>query len=46
MMNKEWIYACLASMPRQARKDIPGLLQHIIVRGIERGEIFLEGIVF
>lgn len=32
----------LASMPRQARIDIPGLLQHVIVRGIERGKIFLD----
>ena len=29
-------------MPRQARLDIPGLLQHVIVRGIERTEIFLD----
>lgn len=29
-------------MPRQARLDIPGLLQHVIVRGIERSEIFLD----
>jgi putative transposase len=28
-------------MPRQPRLDIPGLLQHIIVREIERSEIFL-----
>jgi len=27
-------------MPRQARLDIPGLLQHVIVRGIERRNIF------
>ena len=27
-------------MPRQARIDIPGLLQHVIVRGIERRKIF------
>jgi len=27
-------------MPRQARIDIPGLLQHVIVRGIERRNIF------
>ncbi|RQW84028.1 MAG: transposase, partial [Geobacter sp.] len=26
-------------MPRQPRLDIPGLLQHVIVRGIERSEI-------
>jgi REP element-mobilizing transposase RayT len=31
-------------MPRQARIDIPGLLQHAIVRGIERGKIFLDDI--
>ena len=29
-------------MPRQARIDIPGLLQHVIVRGIERTDIFLN----
>ena len=29
-------------MPRQPRIDIPGLLQHVIVRGIERSEIFLD----
>ena len=29
-------------MPRQARLDIPGLLQHVIVRGIERTDIFLD----
>jgi REP element-mobilizing transposase RayT len=28
-------------MPRQARLDIPGLLQHVIVRGINRSDIFL-----
>ncbi len=29
-------------MPRSARLDIPGLLQHVIVRGIERCDIFLD----
>ena len=29
-------------MPRHARLDIPGLLQHVIVRGIERRDIFLD----
>jgi putative transposase len=29
-------------MPRTARLDIPGLLQHVIVRGIEKREIFLD----
>ena len=29
-------------MPRKARIDIPGLLQHVIVRGIERRKIFLD----
>ena len=28
-------------MPRVARLDIPGLLQHVIVRGIEKRDIFL-----
>ncbi len=32
----------LPSMPRQPRLDIPGLLQHVIVRGIERSAIFLD----
>jgi len=35
--------ACmLAAMPRKARIDISGLLQHVIVRGIERRKIFLD----
>ena len=29
-------------MPRQARLDIPGLLQHVIIRGIERADIFMD----
>jgi len=29
-------------MPRQPRIDIPGLLQHVIVRGVERTKIFLD----
>ena len=29
-------------MPRHARIDIPGALHHIICRGIERGDIFLD----
>jgi len=29
-------------MPRVARLDGPGLLQHIIVRGVERREIFMD----
>ncbi|MFZ3208207.1 MAG: transposase, partial [Geobacteraceae bacterium] len=29
-------------MPRQARIDIPGLLQHVIVRGIDRSDIFQD----
>lgn len=32
----------LLSMPRTARIDIPGLLQHVIARGIERRHIFLD----
>ena len=28
--------------PRKARIDIPGLLQHVIVRGIEMRNIFLD----
>ena len=30
-------------MPRSARLDLPGLLQHVIVRGIERRDVFLDG---
>ena len=29
-------------MPRQARLDAPGVLQHVIARGIDRGEIFRD----
>jgi REP element-mobilizing transposase RayT len=29
-------------MPRAARLDIPGILQHVIVRGVERRDIFLD----
>ncbi|MCW9049523.1 MAG: transposase [Deltaproteobacteria bacterium] len=29
-------------MPRQARIDIPGLLQHVIVRGVARTDIFVD----
>ena len=29
-------------MPRTARIDLPGLLQHVIVRGIERRDIFVD----
>jgi len=29
-------------MPRTARLDIPGLMQHVIVRGIDRKEIFRD----
>lgn len=29
-------------MPRAARIDFPGLIQHVIIRGIERGKIFLD----
>ncbi len=30
------------SMPRSARLDQPGLLQYVIVRGIEKRDIFLD----
>jgi hypothetical protein len=30
------------AMPRYARIDIPGLLQHVICGGIERSPIFLD----
>ena len=29
-------------MPRQARLDAPGILQHVILRGIEQGLIFQD----
>ena len=29
-------------MPRAARLDIAGALQHVIVRGVERRDIFLD----
>ncbi len=29
-------------MPRQARLDAPGLLQHVMARGIERRKIFRD----
>jgi REP element-mobilizing transposase RayT len=29
-------------MPRQARIELPGLLQHVIVRGVARSEIFTD----
>jgi len=29
-----------ATMPRTARLDTPGLLHHIMIRGIERRKIF------
>ncbi|HBA89761.1 MAG TPA: transposase [Geobacter sp.] len=31
-------------MPRLARIDIPGLLQHVMVRGIEKRDIFLDDV--
>jgi len=30
-------------MPRQPRLDAPGLLQHVMARGIERRKIFWDG---
>jgi len=29
-------------MPRHARIDLPGLLHHVIVRGIEKRSVFLD----
>lgn len=29
-------------MPRQARLDAPGVLQHVMARGIERRKIFMD----
>jgi len=37
-MKSNWEY--VAGMPRVARLDTPGLLHHIIIRGIERRKIF------
>ncbi len=31
-------------MPRQTRIDSPGVLHHIIARGIERKKIFRDGV--
>ncbi len=32
----------MKSMPRQARLDAPGVLHHVMARGIERGIIFRD----
>ncbi len=37
-MKSNWEY--VAGMPRVARLDTPGLLHHVIIRGIERRRIF------
>jgi putative transposase len=29
-------------MPRHARLDIPGALHHIMIRGIDKGDIFID----
>jgi len=29
-------------MPRQARLDMPGALHHIMIRGVNRGDIFYD----
>jgi putative transposase len=29
-------------MPRQARVDVPGTLHHVILRGLERGQIVAD----
>lgn len=44
MLNEVRIFGTLSTMPRQARLDIPGLLQHVIVRGIERRNIFRDNV--
>ncbi|MEE9123467.1 MAG: hypothetical protein V3U14_03075 [candidate division NC10 bacterium] len=31
-------------MPRQARLDAPGILHHVLVRGLERRPIFRDGV--
>jgi len=32
-------------MPRKARLDAPGALHHIMVRGIDKTDIFVDGII-
>lgn len=42
MLNLLIASATFAAMPRAARIDYPDLVQHVIIRGIERGNIFLD----
>jgi len=35
-------YGNISKMPRQARLDIAGVLQHVMVRGIEKIDIFVD----
>ena len=42
MLTMLQIYFKHDSMLRSARLDQPGLLQHVIVRGIEKRDIFLD----
>ncbi|MBI2114249.1 MAG: transposase [candidate division NC10 bacterium] len=41
-MANSAIYATLPTMPRQPRLDAPGVLHHVMVRGIERRPIFRD----
>ena len=36
------LYLTDKPMPRQARLDAPGVLQHVMARGIERRKIFKD----
>jgi len=38
--NDKYIWTCVAGMPKIVRIDTPGLLHHIVSRGIERRKIF------
>jgi len=45
MKGRSWhfpIYCYFLPMPRQRRIDIPGLVQHVIFRGVARSDIFLD----
>ncbi len=35
----------MVEMPRQARLDAPGILHHVMVRGLERRPIFRDDVV-
>jgi hypothetical protein len=37
-------WATMAGMPRQARLDAPGIMHHVMVRGLERRPIFRDDV--